>query len=65
VDAITWLDLTEDAAGLTRAKAQLRALEQGTYAETPPFSEQAGWVKGHVALAEGKVYCTFESPLAQ
>ena len=65
VDAITWLDLTEDAAGLAQAKAQLRALEQGTYAETPPFSEQAGWVKGHVALAEGKVYCTFESPLAQ
>ena len=25
---------------------------------------QLGWVKGHVALAEGKVYCAFESPMA-
>ena len=57
--------MTEDAPGLSQAKAQLRALELGTHAETPPFSGQAGWVKGHVALAEGKVYCTFESPLAQ
>lgn len=24
-----------------------------------------GWVKSHVALAEGKVYCEFEWPVAQ
>jgi tetratricopeptide (TPR) repeat protein len=64
-EALSWLDLTEDTIGRAQAEAQLQALEQGTLAETPPFSEQAGWVKGHVTMAEGKVYCTFESPLAQ
>jgi tetratricopeptide (TPR) repeat protein len=64
-EALSWLDLTEDTPGRAQAEAQLQALEQGTLAETPPFSEQAGWVKGHVTMAEGKVYCTFESPLAQ
>jgi hypothetical protein len=24
-----------------------------------------GWVKSHITLAEGKVYCAFESPMAQ
>jgi len=64
-EAITWLDLTEDKLGLASAQARLRALEQGTFVETPLFSAPTGWVKGHVALAEGKVYCTFESPLAR
>jgi tetratricopeptide (TPR) repeat protein len=64
-EAISWLHLTEDKAGLARAQAQLHALEQGTFVETTLFAAQTGWVKGHVALAEGKVYCTFESPLAR
>jgi len=65
VEAITWLNLTEDKPGRAQAQARLRALEQGTFVETTLFSAQMGWVKGHVALAEGKVYCTFESPLAR
>jgi tetratricopeptide (TPR) repeat protein len=65
VEAITWLNLVEDKPGLALAQARLRALEQGKFVETPLFSAQIGWVKSHVALAEGKVYCTFESPLAR
>jgi len=64
-EAITWLNLTEDKPGLAQAQTRLRALEQGTFVETTLFSAQGGWVKSHVALAEGKVYCTFESPLAR
>ena len=64
-EAITWLQLTEDRSGLAQAQARLRALEQGTPAETALFADQSGWVKSHVDLAEGKVYCTFESPLVR
>jgi tetratricopeptide (TPR) repeat protein len=64
-EAITWLDLTEDKHGLAQAQARLHALEQGTPVKTTQFSAQTGWVKDHIALAEGKVYCVFESPLAQ
>jgi tetratricopeptide (TPR) repeat protein len=64
-EAITWLHLTEDKAGLAQAQDRLHALEQGTFVETTLFAAPIGWVKGHVALAEGKVYCTFESPLAR
>jgi len=63
-EAITWLKLTEDKPGLAQAQALLQALEQGTFLETALSSAQTGWIKGHVSLPEGKVYCTFESPLA-
>jgi hypothetical protein len=61
--AITWLRLTEDDLGLAEAEARLQQFEQGT---PPPVSllPETGWVKSHVVLAEGKVYCAFESPLA-
>ncbi|HKF38404.1 MAG TPA: AAA family ATPase [Ktedonobacteraceae bacterium] len=63
-EAITWLRLTEDQIGLTETQARLDALEQGTLAgsDRPTIM---GWVKSHVALAEGKVYCEFESPMAR
>jgi len=64
-EAITWLHLTEDEPGLAQAQARLRALDEGTFVDTTLVAGQGGWVKGHVALAEGKVYCTFESPLAR
>jgi tetratricopeptide (TPR) repeat protein len=64
-EAITWLNLTEDKPGLAQAQALLDALEQGTFLETALSAAQTGWVKGHVSLPEGKVYCTFESPLAR
>jgi tetratricopeptide (TPR) repeat protein len=64
-EAITWFQLTEDEPGLTRAQARLHALQQGESVEDNILSTQTGWVKSHVMLAEGKVYCAFESPMAQ
>jgi predicted ATPase len=63
-EAMTWLRQIEDQMGLTQAQAQLQALEQGIAPDMDPPTTQ-GWVKAHVALAEGKVYCEFESPMAQ
>jgi DNA-binding SARP family transcriptional activator/predicted ATPase len=63
-EAITWLRQIEDQVSLTQAQAQLKALERGT-TTAMDLSAIQGWVKAHVALAEGKVYCEFESPTAQ
>jgi predicted ATPase len=63
-EAIAWLQLTEDQIGLTDIQARLDALEKGTLADIDR-STTIGWVKSHVALAEGKVYCEFESPMAR
>jgi DNA-binding SARP family transcriptional activator len=62
-EAVTWLHLTEDQAGLIQAQTRLHALERGSpEAMDSPMAK--GWVRSHVALAEGKVYCEFESPMA-
>ena len=63
-EALTWLRLTEDQDGLTQAQARLRALKTGS-PEAMDSPVAKGWVRSHVALAEGKVYCEFESPMAQ
>jgi tetratricopeptide (TPR) repeat protein len=63
-DAITWLRLTEDGPGLQEAEARRQQLQQSTPLQVSLLPTEIGWVKGHVALAEGKVYCAFESPLA-
>jgi tetratricopeptide (TPR) repeat protein len=63
-EAITWLRLTEDQAGLTQAQTRLDALEKGAPEELD-LSTTKGWVKSHVTLTEGKIYCEFESPTAQ
>jgi tetratricopeptide (TPR) repeat protein len=63
-EATTWLQLIEDEAGLSQAQARLHALERETLEETE-LSTTIGWVRSHVALTEGKVYCEFESPMAQ
>jgi tetratricopeptide (TPR) repeat protein len=62
-EAITWLRLTEDQAGLTQVQVRLSALEKGAPQELD-VSTMQGWVKTHVTLTEGKVYCEFESPMA-
>jgi len=62
-EAITWLRLIEDQAGLDEAQTRLQALKKGTLEALDPPAEM-GWVKDHVTLAEGKVYCEFESPMA-
>jgi len=56
--------LTEDPVGLTETQARLDALEQGTLADIDRPTTM-GWVESHVTLAEGKVYCEFESPMAR
>ncbi len=63
-EAMTWLRLIEDQAGLAQAQTRLRALERGSPKVMEP-STAKGWVRSHVALAEGKVYCEFESPMAR
>ena len=63
-EAITWMQLTEDEVGLTETRARLDALEQGTQAGIDHPATMR-WIKSHVALAEGKVYCEFESPMAR
>jgi tetratricopeptide (TPR) repeat protein len=63
-EAIAWLQLTEDQIGLIDIQARLDALENGTLAHIDRPTTM-GWVKSHVALAEGKVYCEFESPMAR
>ena len=63
-EAIAWLRLTEDQVGLIETQAMLDVLENGTLADIGQPTTM-GWVKSHVALAEGKVYCEFESPMAQ
>ena len=63
-DALIWLRLTEDQTGLAEAQARLQALKQGIVTSVKPPAT-LGWVKAHVALAEGKVYCEFESPMAR
>jgi hypothetical protein len=63
-EASIWLRLTEDQDGLSDVQNRLLDLSH----EPPPRSSEPpvmGWVKSHLALAEGKVYCEFESPLAR
>ncbi|MFQ5856410.1 MAG: tetratricopeptide repeat protein [Anaerolineae bacterium] len=63
-DAMNWLRLMEDEVGLAEAQGWLHALEKGAL-EAVGLPTATGWVKSHVALAEGKVYCEFESPMVR
>lgn len=60
-EAAVWFRYTDDTEGLTTARAQLSRLEAGESLLLPHRGE---WVKSHLPLGEGKVYCEFESPLA-
>ena len=64
-EALAWMRLTEDEVGLGQAQDRLRALERETPLRVALVPTEIGWVKSHVALAEGKVYCAFESPMAR
>jgi tetratricopeptide (TPR) repeat protein len=63
-EAMTWLRLMEDQARLAQAESMLRGLEEQGTLPDGELPAALGWVKTHVALAEGKVYCEFESPMA-
>ncbi len=55
-EARTWLSLTENE---TPAETEEAPAAAGAF-----LPIRVGWVKSHVTLPEGKVYCAFESPLA-
>jgi hypothetical protein len=63
-EASTWLRLTEDQEGLIEIQTRLEALEHPPLPQSPQ-PPAMGWVRSHLALSEGKVYCEFESPLAR
>lgn len=63
-EALTWLRLMEDRVGLAEARNRLQALEEAAPQVMEPPTN-LGWFKAHVAVAEGKVYCEFESPMAR
>jgi tetratricopeptide (TPR) repeat protein len=62
-EALVWFGFTEDRRALASAQERLDDLEAGR-TPAPATSNGPGWVKSHLSLAEGKVYCEFESPLA-
>lgn len=62
-EASVWFGFTEDHEALASISEHLRGLEVGQVRRLPT-SRRPGWVKSHLALAEGKVYCEFESPVA-
>jgi predicted ATPase/DNA-binding SARP family transcriptional activator len=61
-EALTWLQLIEDHQSLANTQSQLLALEEGDLSQIS-LPETTYWFKSHVILAEGKVYCEFESPV--
>jgi class 3 adenylate cyclase/tetratricopeptide (TPR) repeat protein len=62
-EARAWFEVIDDAQGFAATGRWLEDFDAG---RTPSLkaSEQPRWVKTHVPLPEGKVYCEFESPLA-
>lgn len=62
--AIGWLRLMEAKERWVETERRLQALEQGL-PDVGPALPAMDWVKSHVTLPEGKVYCAFESPMAQ
>ncbi len=60
-DALVWFELMDDQEGTRLVSARLEQLETDPVrAGRPP--EHFGWIRTHVTLPEGKVYCEFESP---
>lgn len=63
-EAIEWLELLENEQATTQARALLQDLTHGGSTVHLSWPEP-GWIRSHVPLEEGKVYCAFESPLAR
>ncbi len=61
-EARTWFELTDDAQAVFSTTQWLADFDAGRTPDLAP-SERPRWVKTHVPLPEGKVYCEFESPL--
>lgn len=63
-EAIELFELLEDAEGRAVATEQARMLDELHHCEPTPMAGTSR-VVSHVAVAEGKVYCTFTSPVAR
>ena len=63
-EALELFQLLEDAEGLALAMEHARALDDLHHRERTPMAGTSR-VVSHVAVAEGKVYCTFTSPVAR
>ena len=62
-EALSWCEFTGDELAIESTRGWLNDLDSGR-APALVVSDRPGWVKSHVSLPEGKVYCEFESPLA-
>lgn len=61
-EALVWFGYTEDRDALALARARLDSINSA-HAMVAPVGARH-WVKSHLPLGEGKVYCEFESPLS-
>jgi tetratricopeptide (TPR) repeat protein len=60
--ALAPLNLTEDREGLREVENRLQLLAAGQL-DLPEPPAHMNWIRTHIVLAEGKVYCEFESPV--
>ena len=60
-EALVWFGFTEDADAIASCRNRLRNFADGGPPDQTVFRR---WVKSHLALGEGKVYCEFESGVA-
>jgi tetratricopeptide (TPR) repeat protein len=63
LEALAWCDYTDDELARASILARLDDFDAGR-APRPDAEDRSAWVMSHLPLAEGKVYCAFESPLA-
>ena len=58
-EATVWFGFTEDESAIAATRLRLRDVDARR--DRPPVPEPTRWVKSHLDLGEGKVYCAFES----
>jgi len=63
-EALVWFLCTDDMASVDTTRRRLEG-PGGADDEVAASLARRGRIKSHLPLAEGKVYCAFESPLAQ
>ena len=63
-EALVWFEFVRDRDALEAAGKRLDDLAAGRPIDVPRAGRR-GWVRSHLPLAEGKVYCEFESPMAR
>jgi DNA-binding SARP family transcriptional activator/Tfp pilus assembly protein PilF len=60
-EALVWFGYTGDREALALARSTLEHLDSP--GAVPALNVPRQWVKSHLPLGEGKVYCEFDSPL--